>query len=124
MTNPWDVIAELEADNSRLAKEAIVKREADANNAELFRGFRHAYDCMITFGIKKIEPKTGDGRGITADAFWDVAAKLSSRELTGNAAITAVNFLRMNAKEAEWNNWYLRILLKDMKCGVIQDSQV
>ena len=122
MTNPWDVIAELEADNSRLAKEAIVKREADANTAELFRGFRHAYDCMITFGIKKVEPKTGDGRGLSVDQFWDTANKLANRELTGNAAISAVNYLRLNAKEAEWNLWYRRILVKDLKCGVSETT--
>jgi hypothetical protein len=48
---PWEVIAELEADNSRLAKEAIIRRESDAGNTELFRGFRAAYDAMITFGV-------------------------------------------------------------------------
>ena len=30
MNNPWNIIQELEDDNSRLAKEAIVAREADA----------------------------------------------------------------------------------------------
>jgi DNA ligase-1 len=28
----------------------------------------------------------------------------------------------MNAKEGEWNNWYRRILVKDMKCGVSDTS--
>jgi DNA ligase 1 len=117
MNKPWEVIAELESDNSRLFKEAVIKRESDANNLELFRGFRAAYDAMITFGIKKVDVKTGDGRGITSEAFWDLARKLSARELTGNAAQVAVNYLRMNATEAEWNNWYRRILIKDMRCG-------
>ena len=69
MNKPWDIIAELESDNSRLAKDAVIKREVAANNAELFRGFRAACDCMITFGIKKIEPKTGDGKGLSAELF-------------------------------------------------------
>jgi len=30
MTNPWQIIQELESDNSRLAKEAVIKREAEA----------------------------------------------------------------------------------------------
>ena len=32
MTRPWKVIQELEADNSRLKKEAIIRRESDAEN--------------------------------------------------------------------------------------------
>jgi DNA ligase-1 len=123
MNKPWEVVAELESDNSRLAKEAIVRRESDADNTELFRGFCAAYDAMVTFGVKKVETKTGDGRGITADAFWKVADQLANRSLTGNAALTAVNYLRMNATEAEWNGWYRRILIKDMRCGT-SDSTI
>lgn len=117
MLKPWEVVAELEADASRLAKEAIITRESIAGNDELFRGFRAAYDAMVTFGVRKVEEKSGDGRGITADAFWKTADSLSTRQVTGNAALTAINFLRMNAKEAEWNQWYRRILIKDMRCG-------
>lgn len=123
MNKPWDVIAELEADNSRLVKESIIRRESDARNMELFRGFRAAYDAMITFGVKKVAEKTGDGKGITPEAFWKIAQDLAERKLTGNEAQTAVNFLRMNATEAEWNLWYRRILIKDMRCGT-SDSTV
>jgi DNA ligase-1 len=123
MNKPWEVIAELEADNSRLAKEAIIRRESAADNLELFRGFRAAYDAMITFGVKAVAEKTGNGRGITSEAFWKVAEQLSKRELTGNAAQTAVNFLRLNATEQEWNQWYRRILIKDLRCGT-SDSTV
>ena len=117
MMNPWDVIAELESDNSRLFKEEVIARESLAGNDELFRGFRAAYDAMITFGVKKVDEKKGDGKGITVDGFWKVADQLQKRELTGNAAQTAINYLRMNAKEDEWNYWYRRILIKDMRCG-------
>jgi DNA ligase 1 len=122
MLKPWEVVAELEADNSRLAKEAVVKREALAGNDELFRGFRAAYDAMVTFGVKKVEEKSGDGKGITADAFWKLADQLSSRQVTGNAAQTAINYLRMNAREAEWNQWYRRILIKDLRCGTSETT--
>ena len=122
MLKPWEVVRDLEADNSRLAKEAIVKREAEAGNNELFRGFRAAYDAMVTYGVKKVEEKSGDGRGIAADAFWKTADRLASRNLTGNEAQTAINFLRMNAKEDEWNLWYRRILIKDMRCGTSETT--
>ena len=123
MNKPWDVIAELESNNSRLFKEDVIARESLASNLELFRGFRAAYDAMITFGVKKVEPKTGDGKGITSEAFWNVAQQLAERKLTGNAALTAVNHLRMNATEDEWNYWYRRILIKDMRCGT-SDSTI
>lgn len=123
MQKPWDVIAELESNNSRLFKEEVIARESLAGNTELFRGFRAAYDAMVTFGVKKVEPKTGNGKGISSDAFWDIAQQLAERRLTGNAAVTAVNFLRMNAREDEWNYWYRRILIKDMRCGT-SDSTV
>lgn len=120
---PWEVIAELESDNSRLFKESVIQRESAAGNDELFKGFRYAYDAMITFGVKKVEEKTGDGAGLKPETFWLFAEQLRKRELTGNAAITAVNHMRQKATEAEWNRWYRRILIKDMRCGT-SDSTV
>jgi DNA ligase-1 len=123
MLKPWEVIAELEGDNSRLIKEAVIRRESEAGNDELFRGFRAAYDAMITFGIKKVEPKTGNGKGLKAERFWTTAQALAERRLTGNAAQTEINIMRQDATEAEWNDWYRRILIKDMRCGT-SDSTV
>ena len=123
MLKPWEVIAQLEADNSRLVKESIVRRESEAGNDELFRGFRAAYDAMVTFGVKKVEPKTGDGKGLSADRFWTTAQALAERRVTGNAALTEINVMRQLATESEWNNWYRRILIKDMRCGT-SDSTV
>lgn len=123
MLKPWEVVAELEADNSRLIKESIVRRESDAGNDELFRGFRAAYDAMITFGVKKVEPKTGNGKGLKAERFWATAQALAERRVTGNAAINEINIMRMDATQAEWNDWYRRILIKDMRCGT-SDSTV
>jgi len=122
MTNTWDIIAELESNNSRLFKEEVIARESAAGNTELFRGFRAAYDAMVTFGVKKVEEKKGDGKGLNPDTFWKTAQELAERKLTGNAAQTAINFLRMNAREDEWNFWYRRILIKDMRCGTSETT--
>jgi len=122
MNKPWEVVAELEATTSRLEKEAIIQRESDAGNDELFDGFRLAYDAMVTFGVKKIEEKTGDGRGMVYATFKTFADKLKDRHLSGNSALTTVAFIRMNATEAQWNNWYRRILIKDMRCGVSETT--
>jgi len=118
MLKPWEVVAELESDNSRLFKEAVIQREAELNNEEFFRGCRAALDSMITYGIRKVEEKSGNGRGLTPEKFWDTAQRLAMRDLTGNDAIAAVNYLRLNAGEQEWNQWYRRILIKDLRCGV------
>jgi len=122
MLKPWEVITELNSDNSRLFKEAVVKREAEAGNAEFFRGCRAALDSMITYGIRKVDEKTGDGKGLNPERFWEVAQALSERKLTGNDAINTVAHMRLNAKETEWNNWYRLILIKDLRCGVSEKT--
>jgi DNA ligase-1 len=122
MLKPWEVVAELEADASRLSKEAVIKREAEAGNGEFFRGCRAALDSMVTYGIRKVDEKSGDGRGLNPTTFWNTLEQLANRNLTGNAALTAVNHMRMNAREAEWNNWYRLILIKDLRCGVSEKT--
>lgn len=122
MLKPWEVIAELNSDNSRLFKEDVVKREAVAGNDEFFKGCRYALDSMITFGVKQVEEKSDSGRGITPANFWTIAEKLSRRELTGDAARVAINHLRMGATQDEWNRWYRLILIKDLRCGVSEKT--
>lgn len=122
MSKPWEIIEELESDNSRLFKESVIERVSLEGNDEFFKGCRWTLDAMITFGIKKVEEKSGDGAGIKAEKFWETAQALADRQLTGNAAITAVNYLRMNAKESEWNYWYRRILIKDLRCGTSETT--
>ena len=122
MNNPWDIIQELEADNSRLAKEAIVAREAEAGNDEFFAGCRLALDSMTTFGIKQVLTKDGVGRGLSWANFEKLTTALSTRQLTGNDAITTVNQYRLQATEEQWNNWYRRILIKDLRCGTSEKT--
>lgn len=122
MNKPWEVIALLEADNSRTAKEAVVEQEAQAGNDEFFAGARLALDSMITFGVKQVAEKTDDGRGLSWSAFTQLADALSSRQLTGNNAQTAVNHARLQATQEQWNLWYRRILIKDLRCGVSEKT--
>lgn len=122
MTPGYLVISSLQDHNGRLDKEAIVRVEAEAGNDEFFKGCRAALDPMITYGVKKVEEKTGDGKGLNPATFWKTLDQLAHRELTGNAAQVAINHMRMNAKEREWNLWYRRILIKDLRCGVSQTT--
>ena len=118
MRQPWEVISLLEADNSRLAKEAIILEEAKAGNDVFFNGCRLALDAMITFGIKQVKEKTDeDGPGLSWDNFDNVASFFRTRKLTGNSARDAIDELIKQSTKAEWNGWYRRILIKDMRAG-------
>ena len=119
----FNIIKELEADNSRLAKEAILAREASANNTEFFEGVRLALDNYITFGVKKVPTFTGpDGQGLPWEAFKELCELLYTRQLTGNEAKNAIELALSASTETQWNNWYRRILIKDLRCGVSEKT--
>ena len=124
MTTPCDqVIYNLETHNSRLDKEAIIEVQMNAKNDEFFAGCRLALDPMITFGLKQIPEKTNeDGPGLSWDGFNSVIQRLSNRELTGNVARSAVDAMMNTATQSEWNGWYRRILIKDLRCGVSEKT--
>lgn len=115
---PYEVIMTLESDNSRLFKESTIKKQAVDNNVEFFTGSRYALDSMISFGVKNVPTATSNGDGITWDEFQVVADKLSSRQLTGHAARDEIIALMKKSTVNDWNYWYKRILLKDLRCGV------
>jgi DNA ligase-1 len=114
----YHIVDEIGADNSRLHKEAVIEREASADNTTLFEGLRMAYDPMVTFGVKKVPTHGGpDGQGLPWNVFKDLATKLSKRELTGHDARDAIELCLKTATQAEWNGWFRKILIKDMRAG-------
>lgn len=123
MHNPWEVIQELEGNDSRLVKEAVIKVAAVQGNDEFFAGCRLALDSMITFGLKQIpEKQDADGAGLPWDTFNDIVERLVDRTLTGNAARDTVAEMMAEATQVEWNSWYRRILIKDLRCGVSEKT--
>ena len=120
MMQPWKIIQELEADNSRLKKEAIIKRESDADNQRFFDGVCMALDGFRTFGVQKVPVSKKDGKGRLFDhtEFNEVLDQMEKRELTGNSMIGMVQDLCDRSKMEHWNDWYRRILIKDLRCGV------
>ena len=119
----YSIIKELESDNSRLAKEAIIKREALAGNTEFFEGCHLALSPYITFGVKKVPTFTGpDGQGLPWDAFKELARMLAQRELTGHDARDAIELALSVSTEQQWNGWYRRILIKDLRCGTSETT--
>jgi DNA ligase-1 len=119
----YQIIQELEADNSRLAKEAILKREADAQNIEFYAGVHLALNNYITFGVKKVPSFSGpDGQGLPWEAFKELAHLLYTRQLTGHDARDAIELALSASTADQWNNWYRRILIKDLRCGISEKT--
>ena len=123
-TQPQDIIAQLEADNSKLAKQSIIKAAHDEGLPEFFEGLRMALDALVTFGVKQV-PERSDvltGQGLPWTAFVELANKLQARELTGHAARDAIELAMSVATTEQWNGWYRRILIKDLRCGMSEKT--
>jgi DNA ligase 1 len=124
MSDPcYQVIRDLETHNLRTNKEQIILAQAEAGNEEFFDGCRLALDPMITFGLKQIPEKTDeDGSGLHYNNFSLIISCLITRDLTGNAARDAVAEMMKEATKTQWNDWYRRILIKDLRCGVSEKT--
>ena len=113
----------LESHPSRLNKEAIIEEIAKEGNDEFFQGCRLALDPMITFGVKQVpEKKDEDGPGFNWDSFIVLAGNLRDRNLTGHDARDAIAEAVKQATKNEWNGWYRRILIKDLRCGTSEKT--
>ena len=117
------IIQELESNNSRLFKEDIIKREVHEENIDFFEGCKLALNPLTTFGVKKVPERSGpDGSGLSWNEFCDLADQLMKRELTGHAARDAIDEAMEQSDDYEWNSWYRRILIKDLRCGVSEKT--
>ena len=56
-TQPQEIIAKLEADNSRLAKEEVIVEAMEEELDEFFEGVKMALDPLVTFGVKQVPQK-------------------------------------------------------------------
>ena len=62
-TQPQEIIDQLEENNSRLAKEAILQNAMQEGLDEFFEGVKMALDPLVTFGVKQVPQATKDGAG-------------------------------------------------------------
>ena len=120
MTDPWKIIKKLESDNSRLFKEDVVKE--NLKNLIFQEGLAMCLDALVTFGVKQIPKSKEDGKGLDWDTFKKGANLLIERERTGHAARDLIEDLMHSAKINQWNDWYRRILIKDLRCGVSEKT--
>jgi DNA ligase 1 len=123
-TQPQSIISALEDHPSRLNKEAILEAAMQEGLDEFFEGVRMALDAMVTFGVKAV-PERSDvltGQGLDWPTFKVLADQLINRELTGHAARDAIELAMSVATTAQWNGFYRRILIKDLRCGVSEKT--
>jgi len=122
-TQPEVIIQRLEADNSRLAKEAILAEAMQEGLDEFFHGLRLGLDKLVSFGVKQVPVKEQDeGQGLAWAPFLELADALYRRTLTGHDARDAIELAMGVATKAQWNDWYRRILIKDMRAGFGEKS--
>ena len=125
-TQPQEVIERLEADNSKLAKQAILKAAMEEGLDEFFEGVKMALDPLVTFGVKKVPHKAENevlsAQGCAWPVFKDLADKLIARQLTGHAARDAIELVMGLATAEQWNGFYRRILIKDLRCGMSEKT--
>ena len=123
-TQPDCIIRALETHPSRLNKEAIIEAAHKEGLPEFFEGLRMALDPLVTFGVKQV-PERSDvlsGQGLEWSNFKMLAEQLQNRELTGHAARDAIELCMQTATTEQWNDWYRRILIKDLRCGVSEKT--
>ena len=123
-TQPQEIIERLEADNSRLAKELILADAMHEGLDEFFEGVRMALDPLVTFGVKQVPEADNEwaGQGLDWTSFKSLAFQLINRELTGHAARDAIALAQSVATAEQWNGFYRRILIKDLRCGMSEKT--
>lgn len=128
MDNILDILETIESDNSRNFKEDILRQQR--HNDLLKRVFIAAGDPYTNFFLSKFKmPKAleiEDENSLSDDAavenFLDfIYEDLSTRKKTGNAAKAAVDavFSRMTKRQQKW---CLRILLRNLRVGVMEST--
>ena len=110
----------MESDNSRLFKEAIV--EKNLQNITFQEGLSMCLDPLVTFGVKQVPEHNSNGKGLDWNTFKESVNLMINREKTGHAARDLIIELMEKSTEIQWSNWYRRILIKDLRCGVSQKT--
>jgi len=118
MKSIFNILEDLAADNSRLAKESILRKHA--SNDVLKNVFRLAYDPLISYYIRKIpeyNPKVYIPVPTLTWAMNQLENEFATRKKTGNAAINHLTFI-LESLNAEDASVIERIIKQDLRCGV------
>jgi len=118
-----EIIHQLELHPSRLDKEKIISEAMKQGLDDFFEGIRMALDPLVTFGVKIVPEKENEkSQNFLWKEFRELANKLIQRELTGHGARDAIITAMESATKKEWNGFYRRVLIKDLRCGVSEKT--
>ena len=118
-----EIIEKLELHPSRLDKEKIILEAMEEGFDDFFEGIRMALDPLVTFGVKMVpEKKDEENQHYEWKDFKELANKLIKRDLTGHAARDAILLAMDSSTKKEWNSFYRRVLIKDLRCGVSEKT--
>lgn len=122
MKNIIKIVRDLQATNSRLEKEAILKKAWNDRYFDFFTGAKLCYNPYITFGVADKMVPDKDSNTIvqpqtTMKDFNDFTNKLINRELTGNAARDSLEDFMNRSDKEEWNTFFRPVLLRDLRIG-------
>jgi len=117
MTSIYDILAEIRADNSKLAKIAILTREKD--NQLLKRVLLATFDPFVNYWQKKI-PVLTDGNYSSSlsldEAITHLYDELVSRKVTGTKAINRFRWILQNCS-VEDAEVIAMIVSRDLRAG-------
>ena len=123
MSASW--INKLNESDSRLHKEDIILQALEASvlgstNAQIFLGLTKAcYNPYVTFGVRKVPDTAGI---IDAENPWSefntLLTMLSHRDLSGNAALDAINEISERFDSIEWNTFCAPVIRRDLRAGI------
>jgi DNA ligase-1 len=119
------LLRNLASTTSRTEKEQFILDAWMKGERDFFKGCQLAYDILISFGVKKVPELVEDDGApgtFTFQDFLKLADKLHKRQLTGNAAKEAMNEAALNSDFNTWNEFFRRILLKDMRGGFSEST--
>jgi DNA ligase-1 len=123
MSASW--INKLNESDSRLHKEDIILQALEASvlgstNAQIFLGLTKAcYNPYVTFGVRKVPDTVGiiDAENPWSD-FNTLLTMLSQRDLSGNAALDAINEMSERFDSIEWNTFCAPVIRRDLRAGI------
>ena len=127
MSASW--INKLNESDSRLHKEDVISQALEASvlgstNAINFLSFTKAcYNPYVTFGVRKVPDTVGI---VDAENPWgefnELLTSLSYRDLTGNAALDAINEMSERFDSVEWNTFCAPVIRRDLRAGVSEKT--
>lgn len=105
------IVSELKSSNSRLHKEAVLRKHKD--NKEWLRFLYYVYNPLITYGVKDATLYSPPSVAEPDDEFYHKLNMLASRKVSGNEARELIGRL------VKWYGKYLQIILnRTLDAGV------